>query len=175
MNGIQTYSLGMQQPALWLIIVLIGSLSLVACTPAPEAAAPTAITPPLVATPAEMVDTDDAAGVVTLDAIVANPDAYLGQTVSLVGRATQMLGARSFFMSDLSVPNGSLLVVSIYEPIPVITGDTVSVQGVVRRLVEAEIENEFSFDLEDNLASQLAGLPMVIADRVDLVAGGTEN
>jgi hypothetical protein len=151
------------------------SVALVGCNgnfgnePAAEqtaAPAPAATTAPVAADP------DVEATAPSLSAIDDDPQAYLGQTVSVRGDVIELVGQHAFRVSDPALLGGDdLLVVQPNPEVVVGENDTVAVTGVVREFDLTAIEQEASLDLRDELFGDLAGEPVIVAETVATTPG----
>jgi hypothetical protein len=113
--------------------------------------------------------------------IVGNPDAYLGQTVTVEGRVKRFLTVSGFLLSQDGIVSDrvddELLVVGTLEQDPgIIVPDLrVIVSGVVRRFNLAEAEKALNRDFEDRLFAQYAGRPAIFATMIQENPGATST
>lgn len=119
---------------------------------------------------------------VTAGAIIQNPNAYLGKTVTVSGDVERIFAPRAFNM-DSGVNVGELLVLGA-EPFPnvpdggnraYVVDDTAVVTGTVRLLVTAEVEREIGWDLDRQLEIEFEGKPVLIAKSISFKAGANRS
>lgn len=113
---------------------------------------------------------------VTLDNLEDNPTKYVGQTVSVDAEVEDVYGPRMFTIDE---PNwgdlqGEMLV---YMPTSLAAmvreNDRVTVTGVVKRFVEADVEREWGWlGLDDALEIELGKRTVLVANRI---VGGNNN
>ncbi len=109
---------------------------------------------------------------VTLDGIADDPDRYYGRRVTLTAAIDAILGSRAFTVADDDPARKErLLVVTRRRPATaerpgLASRDVVIVDGTVRRFVRAELESEFSIDLDPEMEKKLEGGPVLIANDV---------
>lgn len=107
-------------------------------------------------------------------AIVANPNNYIGQTVTIAGEVEEVFGPRVFTLDEETIAgNTDLLVLSPQRPelnLEAIDNnwlnDGVRVTGTVRAMVVADVEREIGWDLDRNLEVEYNGRPVVIAQSI---------
>lgn len=135
-------------------------------------------------------DADDSrvSGPPTIESIVADPDAFLGDDVFFDGRVSEVLGPRSFIVRDHPAGAGRGLLVVSRDPIastaatraPILEGDLVEVEGEFRNDPVEELENDLgvTFDDEPDVwpatgedVSEGASVPTVVADEVEVTPG----
>lgn len=121
------------------------------------------------------VDVDDTeVGVVTIEDVVDNPQAYQGRVVTLRGEVQEKLGPASFVLEseDVLLDEQLLVVSSTGDMIPVDENDAVMATGAVRVFALEAFERELGYDLQDDLFYDWEGKPVLMASRVvELIAG----
>lgn len=117
-------------------------------------------------------------GGVSAAQIIENPGAYVGKTVTVSGDVEEIHGPRAFEM-DSGFSGGELLVVG-RDPFPQIpesgnrvyvVKDVVTVTGVVRMMVTADVEREIGWDLEPQIDAKFNAKPVLIAQTISFRAG----
>lgn len=107
----------------------------------------------------------------TISEINDNPEAYIGNEVTVQGEVGEVIGARLFRLSDPGLLGGdNLLVFAMNEDISVAEGDSVEVTGTVERFDLTTIEREAT-DVEnlEELLEENTESPMLTAQTVELV------
>lgn len=112
--------------------------------------------------------------VVAPGTIVANPNAYIGQTVTVAGDVEEVFGPRVFTLDEETIAgNTDLLVLSPQRPelnLEAIDNnwlnDGVRVTGTVRRMVVADVERELGWDLDNELEVEYRDRPVIIAQSI---------
>lgn len=123
---------------------------------------------------------DVAEGVVLgLGDIAANPDQYIGQTVTVVAEVEEVVSPMSFRLSDESLArlggDQTMLVLSpqAAQLAPLEDqwlNDEVRVTGTLRRMTVVEVEQEIGWDLSPEIESEVEGMrPVLIAQRIERV------
>ncbi|HXG85041.1 MAG TPA: hypothetical protein VNI84_13555 [Pyrinomonadaceae bacterium] len=119
-----------------------------------------------------------AAGDVKVADVTGNANNYVGKTVTVSGWVERAYGANSFRLDEDSVFTGGvdndLLVVSASGAIPagLKFGDAdakVRVTGTVRRMVIAEIERDYGFDLTPEIEAEFRDKPVLAANSVQVI------
>ncbi|HET9236643.1 MAG TPA: hypothetical protein VFO10_05310 [Oligoflexus sp.] len=104
-----------------------------------------------------------------------NTAAYLGKTVTVSGEIEEIygprafkLGGKDFFDSEIRVITSQPLKASVQERAdqPFRKDDIALVTGTVRNVVIADVEREFSFDLDPNYEIEFESRPAIIATSV---------
>ncbi len=113
---------------------------------------------------------------VTLQDIQGNPQAYIGQTVTVSGEIQEAIGPNAFVFD-----RGDIIVVGARE-LAQITGTSsedffsgdpvVQVTGSVTTFIAAEMERQLGYPL-DAMLNQYEGRPAIIAQEVLLLEPGT--
>jgi hypothetical protein len=113
---------------------------------------------------------------VTIDEITDNPTAYYGQTVTITGPVEEILGPRSFTLSDadallseeLPVVSDGALMGNMQQQISAdaLHGQEVEVTGTVHQFNLAAFEDQLDYDLADGSWAEWAGQPAIIATSV---------
>ena len=102
--------------------------------------------------------------------ILANPESYYGDLVTVSGEVDRVLGERMFSIGGHDFDD-DLLVISLdaIAPQPGRTADEpfwsddiVQVTGTVEPMDVASLEEKYGLDLEDSLAEEFAGWPVVV-------------
>ena len=139
--------------------------------PAPAVAPPVA---PAAVDPATVGAEALEEGNVTVAEIASNVAAFDGQKVTVRQEVEEVLGPNAFTLDEDALLAGGidndLLVVSAQENLPFINqelGDAmVQVQGMVREFDLAAFEQELGYDLDDNLFTDWAGRPAIVAQQI---------
>ena len=129
-----------------------------------------------------LFDDDDTEGTVargaTIDKIAEDPEAYLGQTVTVGGEVNQILGPQAFVIEGNDIIGGDeLLVVGANAMNRIRNDEVVQVTGPVRRFDLAQVERDLGVDLDDNLFRDWADKPAIVARNIvatPLAAGSAE-
>lgn len=96
-----------------------------------------------------------------------NPDAYLGNRVTVYGEASELVGATGFRLEDPGFFAGDdVLVLMREEGMTVAEDGRYYVTGTVQRFSLADAEAELGYDLDDALFGDWADRTVIIADRV---------
>ncbi len=106
---------------------------------------------------------------VTLDAIVARPQEFSGQQVTVRGTIGETLGPSVFRLNDtnaVSARTSNALLVITSKGVNVPTQGNVAVTGTVHNFVLADIEQELGLDLQDDVYADYANQPVIIATSV---------
>ncbi len=115
-----------------------------------------------------------AGGLVTLSDVADNPDAYMGQTVTVNGEASEILGPQVFRMNEGNLLDigDEILVVHTEDQAPAdLAEDTnIRVTGTVRTFVEADIEQDFDFGFDEELYVEYENRVAIVADTVEPIA-----
>lgn len=126
----------------------------------------------------------------TVDTVTDRPEDFIGRTVTIRGEMDDVRGPRAFTLGDHDwILGEELLVVAPKQPagavwdLKALDDRPVTVTGTVRKLVVAEVEREFDFDLDPEFEIQFRDRPILIADNItpdpspgDTVsAGGAED
>ncbi len=121
----------------------------------------------------------DTVNLTALDAITADPAAYLGKTVTVVGDVNVVTGERSFSIADstfldlneiliVGVPTSDLTVTEGLEgaEVPVV------VTGTVQLFTSADVEDDWGLDLDNNdIEVEYDSRPIIVADSAQFVPG----
>lgn len=106
---------------------------------------------------------------VSIGEISDNPSLFLGETVTVRGDVTRLVGGSAFLVGEAG---NELLVVGAQLPEAVSEGDSVQVRGRVRSVAVPELEEELAVDFEDDLLTPFAGKPAIAATSVRRTGGG---
>lgn len=117
---------------------------------------------------------NNAAMTANVAAIMDNPAAYIGKTVTVTSEVEYAYGARAFRLDDEAVLRGGIdndLLVITRQPTTAAVNDTwltdrATVTGTVRNFVVAEIERDYGFDLQPEIETEFRNKPVLIADSV---------
>jgi hypothetical protein len=113
-------------------------------------------------------------GFVSLSDVADDPAAYMGQTVTVAGEASEILGPQVFRMNEGNLLDigDEILVVHTEDQAPAdLAEDTnIRVTGTVRTFVEAEIEQDFDFDFDEDLYVEYEERVAIVADSVEPIA-----
>jgi hypothetical protein len=110
---------------------------------------------------------------VSIANIAANPDSYLGQTVTVVSTPRELLGDRAFRLndSDTSTATGAteLLVVGATGAMVTDTmlNQPIKVTGIVTKLDLPALEQQLGVDLDDSLFANFVDQPVLVATSVE--------
>ncbi len=122
--------------------------------------------------PAETTTTEEAAENVTTEEVAEGAEGLIGQTVSIRAEVEETIGESSFLLEDDQLFGGEdvLVINASGEPFVLIDGDDTEVQvtGEVQQLVLADIETEYSLDLDPTLYVDYEDRPVVIAQSIAL-------
>lgn len=180
---------------LWTSILTLLVLVLSACSVGQEeAAAPEpSVAPSIAASPSlmaeaspspmpesspEMTAVAGAAGA-TLDEIVADPEAFYDQMVTVEGQVNVVQGDTSFTIADNTLTDASEVLVINPKP-QLIEGtldaqQTVRVSGMVRNFAIADINSDLDLDLDEQTYRDYDNTPVIVASTIDLIAGGADE
>ncbi|HRN96115.1 MAG TPA: hypothetical protein PLD54_01575 [Candidatus Levybacteria bacterium] len=112
---------------------------------------------------------------VSLEEVVADPTAFVGQVISVRGIVQDQIGTQGLTIDTTNIETEKLLVVSRDALIGVGSGpgesaygkyDGVRVSGVVRMFSLSELETEIGTDLNDETYQAYEGKPVIIADSI---------
>lgn len=105
-----------------------------------------------------------------------NPEAFIGQTVTVRGEVDDIRGVQTFTLNDNDLIADEDLLVIASEPLTDLVrepagaalqeDDRIRVSGTVRRLVVTDIERELDFDLDPELEVEFRDRPVLVADEV---------
>lgn len=109
----------------------------------------------------------------SVDDVIAQPDRYLGRTITVRGEAAEAPGRRAFLVRDHD-PSSHVLLVLVPHQVAWpdawpedLEGRPLKVTGRVRRLVVPEIERETRLDLDPRTEAEFHGRLILIA--IDIV------
>jgi hypothetical protein len=170
------------------------ALVLSACGPTQEAAQPTAAPAPQPTAAGEALEPLEetavpegpvlgeqptaapgaAAGNVTVADIIGNPSMYVGKTVTVNGNVDEQFSPNAFRLDEEAALAGGidndLLVIGSQQNFggidDQIFNDRVAVTGTVQNFVLQDIETEVGYDLQDDLYTDWANKPVLIASEV---------
>lgn len=121
----------------------------------------------------------DAVDVRSVDDVIAQPERYLGRTITVRGEGGEVPGPRAFIVRDHDPAFNELLVLVPHRvALPQASLDRLkarplTVTGRVRRLVVADIERELRIDLDPRTEAEFRGrLILVAIDIVPSLASG---
>lgn len=112
---------------------------------------------------------------IRVEDIKENPAAFLGKTVTISGEIERVYGPRAFqlggadfFDSEIRVLTAQPLKADVRRRAeePFVADDIALVTGTVRNVVVADVEREFSFDLDPNYEVEFENKPAIIATSV---------
>ncbi|MFP4439447.1 MAG: hypothetical protein ACLFVO_19565 [Chloroflexaceae bacterium] len=110
----------------------------------------------------------------TLSEIDDNPEAYLGETVTVQGDVTEVISANAFRFDDPAPLGGDdILVVGRGESGLVAAGTTLLVTGVVRQFDLAAVAEESGLDLQEARFAGFTDETVIVATTI--VAAGTRE
>jgi hemin uptake protein HemP len=123
----------------------------------------------------DMAMTDETMAVesnVTTEDLSENLDAYLGQTVSVREEVEELVGDYAFMLDDDQLFGGEeiLIINASGQPVNLVEGDDTDVQvtGEVRELILADLEQDYGFDLDDELFVDYEDQPVIVAQSIAL-------
>jgi len=123
--------------------------------------------------PGEAEDLDIEGTEVELEDVADNPEEYLGQTVTVNGEVSAILSPQVFRMNEGNLLDigDEILVVHLPDQTPVVMAEDAEIQvtGTVRSLIQAEIERDFDFDLDEDLYIEYENRPAIIANSIDVM------
>lgn len=102
---------------------------------------------------------------ITVDDILDDPAAYVGQVVTVRGEIAESHGAHWFTIDAPGVLDDEMLVFA-QAPAEVVEGREVAVTGEVKTLIVSELETEWEVDLDRELEIEFADQPIVIAEAI---------
>jgi hypothetical protein len=135
----------------------------------------TAIAEPGVTQPTAEADDVGEEGAASVSAIDDDPEAFYGQTVTIMGDVTEVVDQQSFRIDDPEPLGGDDLLVlmpSTGAMGAVADGESVTVTGVVQQFDQTELESALGIDIDDVLATELDGQPVIVAQEVGAGQGG---
>ncbi|HWQ13644.1 MAG TPA: hypothetical protein VNL77_12645 [Roseiflexaceae bacterium] len=108
---------------------------------------------------------------VTVAGIMENPDAFVGQTVTISGDAQEMLGTHAFKLDEDDALSGGvdndLLVIGATESEPAFDNSwlnqEVTVTGTIHMFDQAALEQELGYTLDPDLIATWDGKPVLVA------------
>ena len=122
----------------------------------------------------EEVETDvaQADGNVQVEDLGENLEYYLGQTVTVREEADEIVGESAFLMEEEELFGGEevLVINASGEGIYLVEGEETQVQvtGEVAELIIADVEEEYSIDLDEDLYTDYEQQPVIIAQSIAL-------
>jgi hypothetical protein len=123
--------------------------------------------------PGEAEELDIEGTEVELEDIADNPEEYLGQTVTVSGEVSEVLSPQVFRMNEGNLLDigDEILVVHLPEQTPVVMAEDAEIQvtGTVRSLIQAEIERDFDFGLDEDLYIEYENRPAIVATSFDVM------
>ena len=122
-------------------------------------------------------------GRASVDAVTDTPDNYIGETISIRGEVDELQNdRRSFTVADHDWIFPEKLLVVTPRPISQMTGgvtlreeERVQVRGTVRRLVIAELERDYDFDLERDFELEFRERPVLVASSITSTIARSEK
>jgi len=119
-----------------------------------------------------------------IEDIKENPSAYLGKTVTVSGEVERVFGTRAFELGGKDFFDSEIRVITA-QPLkenvrrraeePFRADDIALVTGTVRNVTVAEVEREFSFDLDPNYEVEFENKPAIVATSVLISARGAPS
>jgi hypothetical protein len=124
---------------------------------------------------ADWVDVAARARDTTVDAILDEPERFVGQVVTVYGELNREYGLRAFTIEDGDLLFDDALLVVTPVPVralpawrlPAVDERDVRVTGTVRRLDVPGLERTLGIDLDDELFAGWDGRPVVVATAID--------
>jgi hypothetical protein len=114
-------------------------------------------------------------GAASVSAIDDDPEAFYGQTVTITGDVIEVVDQQSFRLGDPEPLGGDDLLVLMPATgamSAVADGESVMVTGVVQQFDQTELESALGIDIDDMLATELDGQPVIVAEQVGASQGG---
>lgn len=116
-------------------------------------------------TQAAVAPDDPAAGELGDEDVFENPDAYVGEQVTVTAEVHRVIDETAF---RIGTPDGSLHVVTASQSPIVEQGERVRVTGTVHEAFDvAEFENDNDVDLDEDLLRDLEEEPYLAADVIE--------
>ena len=115
------------------------------------------------------------AGNITVTDIADAPDAYIGETATVLGEVSAILGPQIFRMNEGNLLDigDEILVVTTTGPIPpeLVEDARILVTGTVSRFVQTDIESDLGIDLglDDDIEIEYESRPTIIADSIVVI------
>jgi hypothetical protein len=123
--------------------------------------------------PGEAEDLDIEGTEVELEDVADNPAEYLGQTVTVNGEVSAVLSPQVFRMNEGNLLDigDEILVVHLPDQTPVVMVEDAEIQvtGTVRSLIQADIERDFGFGLDEDLYIEYENRPAIIANSIEVM------
>jgi Ca2+-binding EF-hand superfamily protein len=122
------------------------------------------------------VGTTGAVAAATVESIVDNPDAYIGERVTVSGDVGDVFGQRVFNIEEHGVidVDDELLVVAPKNSTMVTADSTVQVHGTVRRIVTSDLEMEYGptywthWGVDRDFFTTRETRPVIFAETIDV-------
>lgn len=125
-----------------------------------------------VTTEDEVAVTTDVEENVTTEELAQNLAYYLGETVTVRNEVEELVGDYAFLLENDQLFGGqeTLIINASGQPVDLVEGDDTDVQitGEVRELILADLEQEYGFDLDDEIFVDYEQQPTIIAQSIAL-------
>jgi hypothetical protein len=107
-------------------------------------------------------------GEVSVSAIDDDPEAFYGQSVTIMGDVIEVVNPQYFRLGDPELLGGDDLLVLMPSAATagLTDGQQVMVTGTVQQFDQTELESLLGIDIDDVLATELDGQPVIVADQV---------
>jgi hemin uptake protein HemP len=109
---------------------------------------------------------------VTTEDLSDNLAAYLGQSVTVREEVEEVVGDYAFLLDDDQLFGGEeiLIINASGQPVDLVEGEDTDVQvtGEVRQLILADLEQEYGFDLDNDLFVDYENQPAIVAQSIAL-------
>jgi hypothetical protein len=109
---------------------------------------------------------------VTTEDLSDNLSAYLGQSVTVREEVEEVVGDYAFLLDDDQLFGGEeiLIINASGQPVDLVEGEDTDVQvtGEVRQLILADLEQEYGFDLDNDLFVDYENQPAIVAQSIAL-------
>ncbi|NJN15182.1 MAG: hypothetical protein HC822_02195 [Oscillochloris sp.] len=110
----------------------------------------------------------------TLSDVDDNPDAYLGNRVSVIGEASELIGVNAFRLEDPGFFAGDDVLVLMRDENMIVAEDArYLVTGTVQQFNLTDAEAELGYTLDENLFSGWTDRTVIIADSIQIRATNT--
>jgi hemin uptake protein HemP len=109
---------------------------------------------------------------VTTEDLSDNLAAYVGQSVTVREEVEEVVGDYAFLLDDDQLFGGEeiLIINASGQPVDLVEGEDTDVQvtGEVRQLILADLEQEYGFDLDNDLFVDYENQPAIVAQSIAL-------
>ena len=109
----------------------------------------------------------------TLESVVDNPEAYLGETLTVVGEVVETYDSQAFIVREeeyFAADEGLLVVMDDKTASLPSLGEYVELSGEVQQFVAADLEKDFNMALDDSVVEEVeatfAETPFLFANEI---------